>query len=223
MTIAATIAPSDLLAIRALRAEIWELSQQDQRRITMARKHVGNAEDLYTYSRIRDWLVANPVKAKWNKAKLHVATDHRARYTTAYHEWQRREHPVWVKDGHMMDPRWPDTSTANGLTSFICNYLTWMGHRSTRINTQGQFVNEKHEGRIVSSGFRKSSTRKGTADISATVNGRSVMIEVKIKDKPSPAQLEEQAKERAAGGVYEFIHNIAEFFTLYDSLHAGNR
>jgi hypothetical protein len=69
----------------------------------------------------------------------------------------------------------------------------------------------------------KSTTRKGTADISATIRGRSVMIEIKTgRDKPSDKQLEEQQRERSAGGIYEFISTPEEFFALYDSLTNGN-
>jgi hypothetical protein len=65
----------------------------------------------------------------------------------------------------------------------------------------------------------KSSTAKGTADISATIKGRSISIEIKVgTDRPRPAQLEMQQKIRKAGGVYEFISTPEEFFLLYDKL-----
>jgi hypothetical protein len=42
------------------------------------------------------------------------------------------------------------------------------------------------------------------------------MIEVKVgKDRPSQDQLKEQAKERAAGGLYEFCRTPEEFLELY--------
>lgn len=69
-----------------------------------------------------------------------------------------------------------------------------------------------------------SSTRKGTADISATIKnangiGLSVMIEIKVgRDKPRPDQLSEQIRERKAGGIYEFIGTPDEFFELYDKI-----
>jgi hypothetical protein len=45
------------------------------------------------------------------------------------------------------------------------------------------------------------------------------MIEIKIgRDKPSLEQLAEQIKERNAGGIYEFISSVDEFFLLYDNL-----
>jgi hypothetical protein len=104
----------------------------------------------------------------------------------------------------------PIVTKANGLTNFICNYLNWAGHRATRINVSGRKVKDK---------WIRSTTRKGTADISATVAGKSVMIEIKIgRDKASPEQLAEQIKERNAGGIYEFISSPEEFFQLYDSL-----
>jgi hypothetical protein len=64
-----------------------------------------------------------------------------------------------------------------------------------------------------------STTRKGTADISATIKGKSVMLEVKVgRDKPSPEQIREQAKERSAGGIYEFVSSPGQFLELYDKL-----
>jgi hypothetical protein len=74
-------------------------------------------------------------------------------------------------------------------------------------------------GRQINGKFIPSATRKGTADISATIKGRSVMIEIKTgKDKPRPEQLAEQQRERQAGGIYEFISTPEQFFTLFDKL-----
>jgi hypothetical protein len=74
-------------------------------------------------------------------------------------------------------------------------------------------------GRQINGKFIPSATRKGTADISATVKGKSVMIEIKVgKDKPRPEQLAEQQRERQAGGIYEFVHTPEEFFLLFDSI-----
>ena len=132
------------------------------------------------------------------------------RYSAAHKIWFAQNYPVAFKDGYYAEPKMPVVSTANGLTTFICNYLNWLGHRATRINVSGRKVGDK---------WIRSSTRKGTADISSTVKGKSVMIEIKIgRDKPSPDQLKEQMKERAAGGIYEFCSSVDEFFMLYDNL-----
>ena len=132
------------------------------------------------------------------------------RYSAAHKIWFAQNYPIAFKDGYYAEPKMPVVSTANGLTTFITNYLNWLGHRATRINVSGRKVGDK---------WIRSSTRKGTADISATVKGRSVQIEIKIgKDKPSEFQLAEQIKERKAGGVYEFVGSVDEFFMLYDNL-----
>jgi len=61
--------------------------------------------------------------------------------------------------------------------------------------------------------------RKGSADVSATIKGRSVMLEVKVGyDKPSEYQLREQELERKAGGIYEFVSTPEEFLAVYDKV-----
>lgn len=143
------------------------------------------------------------------------------RYQSAHEQWFKIEYPNAYKDGYYLEPKYPKVETANGLTTFICNFLMWMGHRATRVNVSGRLIDAKEKqssGAVI--GVKKwipSSTRKGTADISATIKGRSVMIEIKVgTDRPRPDQLTEQERERKAGGIYEFIHNTDEFFYLYD-------
>ena len=131
------------------------------------------------------------------------------RYTEAHYKHTIERTPSVVKDGHYSPPNMPKVNTANGLTLFICNYINWMGYRATRISTTGRQVG----GRWI-----YGTTRKGTADISATLKGgKAVMIEIKVgKDRASEHQLKEQAKERAAGGIYEFISTPEQFFELFD-------
>lgn len=143
------------------------------------------------------------------------------RYKQAYFDYKRRTAPGFfhASGGENMIVPMPKVSTANGLTNFIIKYLTWQGHRATRINVSGQYMVEKYKGRVVSHGYRPSSTRKGTADLSATIMGLSVMLEIKAgNDRPSEDQLAEQEREQKAGGIYEFIHSPEEFFTLYDRI-----
>jgi hypothetical protein len=57
----------------------------------------------------------------------------------------------------------------------------------------------------------------GTADISATIRGRSVKIEVKIgRDRQSDAQKRYQASIEAAGGIYYIARNIDDFMQWYN-------
>ena len=130
------------------------------------------------------------------------------RYIAAHLLHTSERTPSVVKDGLYCPPTIPKVNTANGLTRFIENYINWVGWRATRINTTG---------RVVGGRYIYGTTRRGTADISATVNGKSLMIEVKIaKDRPSEHQLKEQAKERAAGGEYFFVSTPEQFFEYLD-------
>ena len=130
------------------------------------------------------------------------------RYNAAHYEYYKVKYPNVVADGLYCAPTLPKYKTANGLTKFITNYILWAGWRATRVNTMGRQVGGK---------WIPGTTRKGTADISCTVKGRSIMIEVKIgADKPSEYQLKEQELERKSGGIFEFISSPEEFFTLYD-------
>ncbi len=145
------------------------------------------------------------------------------RYCKAHEIWFKESYPNAYKDGYYLDPKLPKVDTANGLTTFICNFLSWSGHRATRVNVSGRLIDgiEKQPSgaKIGVKKWIPSSTRKGTADISATIKGRSVMIEIKVKsDKPREDQLKEQIRERKAGGIYEFIKDPDEFFNLYDNL-----
>ena len=132
------------------------------------------------------------------------------RYQQAHEKWFSTEYPNAYRNGHYTHPKMPQVAKANGLTNFIINYVNWMGYRATRISTTGRKIGDK---------WIKGTTRRGTADISMTVNGRSAMIEVKIgKDKASEHQLKEQERERKAGGIYEFCSTVEEFFEIFDKV-----
>lgn len=147
------------------------------------------------------------------------------RYMAAHKDWFSKQYPAAFKDGFYpgMEPDFPDTGTGNGLNKFMQNYLVWKGHRATRINVQGRLaeVNKKEASgqEFKSKKYIKSTTRKGAADISSTIHGRSCQWEGKAgRDKPRPEQIREQELERRAGGSYEFIHSPEEFFRYYDGL-----
>lgn len=117
-----------------------------------------------------------------------------------------------VKDaGHTFKTTMPDCNTANGLTQAIVKFILWNGYRATRVSSSGRMVKGK---------YIPGATRKGAADISATIKGRSVMFEIKIgNDKPSHEQLREQELEIKAGGQYYFVKTFEEFLKIYDNLN----
>jgi len=62
----------------------------------------------------------------------------------------------------------------------------------------------------------KGSGTKGTADISAIINGRSVKIEVKIgKDAQSKDQISYQKAVEDAGGIYYIAKDFESFWIWY--------
>lgn len=152
----------------------------------------------------------------------------RLRYQTAHRAHQDRNYPATVRDFGYLKTTFPDTRKANGLTKFIINFLTWSGHRATRIAASGRLVDRPQTQAsgvsLMTKKWIPGSTRKGSADISSTIKirsgiGVSVMWEIKIgSDKPSEYQLREQALEQQAGGYYFFIKTPEDFFAEYDKI-----
>ncbi len=116
---------------------------------------------------------------------------------------------------------------ANDLTKLIKNFLNWEGWQAERINTMGRMVGKTQIKTDViglpqvigSKKYIKGTGTKGSADISATIKGRSVKIEVKWKkDRQSEAQKEYQKHIESAGGIYYIARTFDEFIEYYDQL-----
>lgn len=159
-----------------------------------------------------------------------VMHDFKERYRAAHKINFAREFPAAFKDGFYSQPVLPKVNTSNGLTTYIINFIMWHGYRATRVNVSGRLIEtpEKQASGVIlgTKKYMRSSTRKGSADISSTVPingvGASVMWEVKIgSDRPSANQLREQAREERAGGRYYFIKTVNDFLTIFDSLLYG--
>jgi len=115
--------------------------------------------------------------------------------------------------------------TANGLTRCIIAYLKYKGWQAERINTTGIPIDSRRQvtditGRTRSIGgvqWRRGGGTVGSADISATIKGRSVKIEVKIgKDRQSEAQRQYQAAIEQAGGLYYIARDFSTFVAWYN-------
>ncbi len=111
-------------------------------------------------------------------------------------------------------------TTSNGLTRCIVDFITHSGGTANRINTQGQVRKEKIQ--LAFGNYREnitytpSSTRRGTADIHAIVNGRHVSIEIKIgRDILSLHQLKERERITRAGGIYYVARDMVTFTDWY--------
>ncbi|HTN08853.1 hypothetical protein [Agriterribacter sp.] len=114
--------------------------------------------------------------------------------------------------------------TANGLTRCIIDFLTFSGWQAERISNTGRMIDRRHtvtdvlgrKKQIGSMEWAKGTGTAGTADISATIAGRSVKIEVKIgRDRQSTAQSSYQKKIEASGGLYVIATNMQDFIKWY--------
>ena len=119
------------------------------------------------------------------------------------------------------------TTSANGLTKAIIDFLRLKGWQAERISNMGRVIDNRKTytnviGQLKTIGSAKyipSSGTNGTADISATIQGRSVKIEVKIgKDKQSLNQINYQRQIEASGGVYFIAKNFEQSYKWYQEI-----
>ena len=119
-------------------------------------------------------------------------------------------------------------TNANELTKTIIRFIQLNGYQAERINTMGRFVGPKKytdfDGRERTIGKGKyipTTGTKGSADISATIAGRSIKIEVKYgKDRQSDAQKKYQESIEQAGGTYIIARDVDGFIEWYDNFIA---
>jgi hypothetical protein len=123
--------------------------------------------------------------------------------------------------------KWNDNS-ANTLTASIEFYINATGNQAERISNQGQY----REGKKIQVGtgeiaytkqlpgkWTPGQGTKGTADISATINGKSVKIEVKYgRDVQSDAQKQYQQKIETAKGIYYIARDFDTFVEWYNTI-----
>lgn len=114
--------------------------------------------------------------------------------------------------------------SANGLTRCIIDWIKLHGGQAERVNTMGVPVDHRrqvtdvlgHSRTIGSIEWRKGGGTVGSADISATVRGKAVKIEVKIgKDKQSEVQRQYQQAVEQAGGLYYVAKDFTSFVAWY--------
>jgi hypothetical protein len=140
-------------------------------------------------------------------------------------EEQRKLYPN-VPD-HGMKPVKYEDRTSNGLTKCILDFLNLSGHFAERINTMGRIIDGRKQvtdiiGRTKTIGTAKyipTTGTKGSSDISATINGKSVKIEVKIgSDRQSEAQKEYQNRTERSGGIYLIATDFESFYNDYKKI-----
>lgn len=145
------------------------------------------------------------------------------RYNTIHKTYMLKKCPTVCADGHYSVPKYPKIDTSNGLTNYIVNAINWQGGNATRVSSAGRLIDapqKQASGTVLTvKKFIPSTTRKGSADVTATYKGKSIKFEIKIgKDKASQDQIDEQAREIAAGGYYFFVKTPEDFWQCLDSI-----
>jgi len=119
----------------------------------------------------------------------------------------------------------PSDSTANGLTRLVIKWIELNGFQAERINTMGRMVDGRkvvtdvlgRKGMIGSMNYIPTTGTRGSADISAIVNGMAIKAEIKIgKDRQSDAQKAYEQSVTSAGGVYLIVRSMDEFIQWWD-------
>jgi len=109
-------------------------------------------------------------------------------------------------------PRTFRDDNANGLTKCVVEYIRLSGGFASRINNQGTFNLKLRK-------YIPGTSRKGLADVMATYQGKSLMIEVKTgRDKMSEHQERIRDEQTASGGLFFIAHNFTDFKQWFDTI-----
>jgi len=116
--------------------------------------------------------------------------------------------------------------SAAQLEKLIIEFLKRKGHQAEKINTSGRVINNQKTfvdvvGRtriIGSSTYIPTTGTKGSADISAIINGKPVKIEVKFSksDRQSDYQKQYEQDVKRSGGLYWLVRNQDEFYGIFN-------
>ncbi len=140
-------------------------------------------------------------------------------YQTKY----KKQYPT-IPDYARCTPKYAD-KTANGLTKCIIDFINLTGGQAERINNTGRQIDNRQTVKDILGNVRtigsvkwiKGTGTNGTADISATIQGKSVRVEVKIgKDKQSHQQKEYQYNIERSGGLYFIAKDFQSFYEWYN-------
>lgn len=122
----------------------------------------------------------------------------------------------------------------NGMTRCIIRWIELNGYFAERTGTMGRMIDNTEivtnvlgqQKKIGSMEYIKGSGTVGSSDIKASVNGKTVYIEVKNKytndNRQSPDQIKYQKKIELAGGVYYIARCFDSFVDWWDLNYKRN-
>jgi len=216
--------------LKKIKLHLWNESNRNLQTIITAASNINQAWPCDIADQFENVIAEVKRMKKKSKPVKQVTDFHdwKTRYRDVHKLNYQREYPCAWRDGHYHSLRsidLPDVSSHGGLITFMLNMIRWCGGNASSHNVvarvSDQVVKEESGNSFTEKRYTKSS-RKGIADVQGTIHGKRLQLDSKVgKDKPRKEQLEEQARERKAGGIYEFIHCTDEFFNLFDGLLYG--
>jgi hypothetical protein len=139
-------------------------------------------------------------------------------------DWEYRCSLTKMEPNYVVKNKFND-NTANELTKSVIRHINLIGGQAERISNTGRYIDESrivtdilgNRKKIGTGKYIKGTGTNGTADISATFKGKSIKIEIKMKDKQSESQKEYQQAIERAGGIYFICHNFDEFLDKFNT------
>lgn len=156
--------------------------------------------------------------------------ENKKRFEELYYKDKLEQYPSFIGKEYAIPPPNLRESGANDLTRLVIEFIQLNGGQAERISSQGQYRDKTKvvtdcigRKRTIGSGvWTKGSSTNGTADISSTIKGRSVKIEIKWgSDTQKDDQKEYEQAIIKAGGIYIIVKTFDYFVTWFDEFNAN--
>lgn len=136
-----------------------------------------------------------------------------------------------IPDYARVTPKYTDKNT-RGLTKCVTDFLKLKEYHVERTGNEGRVIDNRKTftdvlGRRQTIGSLQrvySSSKRGTSDLKAVINGKFVAIEIKCKatgDRQSSHQKEYQKQVEQSGGVYVIAETFSQFFDWFNEFVRG--
>lgn len=155
--------------------------------------------------------------------------ENKKRFEQLYLKNKLENYPSFIGRENCMPPANTKEAGANDLTRLVIDFIIFNDGQAERISSMGRYIDGTKQvtdcigrKRTIGTGkYVKSTTTNGTADISATIKGRSVKIEIKWKkDTQSDNQKKYEESVNKAGGIYIIIKTFDDFVDWFDDFNS---
>lgn len=155
--------------------------------------------------------------------------ENKKRFEQLYLKNKLENYPSFIGRENCIPPANIKEAGANDLTRLVIDFIIFNDGQAERISSMGRYIDGTKQvtdcigrKRTIGTGkYVKSTTTNGTADISATIKGRSVKIEIKWqKDKQSDDQKKYQQSIEKSGGIYIIVKTFDDFVDWFDNFNS---